>query len=959
MWPEIRRDAAHAGWILAIALMLPTPSRAAGARDCARLDLEAEYYGVPVGAACVVAGDWNEDGLPDLAAVNRDYMVTVLLNRGAFRVGPPSEVPLDIAPVWMAARDMDGDGHLDLVVTGDAGTLILAGDGKGGFRELERYPEPGSFVAAGDLDGDGRPDIVLARPGTPITIRYRGTGGVRTLTQVASSVALADFDHDGDLDLAASGVFEPNGAMIWLNDGHGHLVGPASYITPYCSQLAYVTTCDVNGDGNVDVYGMALDGSDICLELLLGHGDGTFEMASGVGLDQPATQPAPSTGLEDELGNASTPSAGSTSGPASPAHVRRSPVFIVAADFNGDGRDDLVDLGPEQGFELGRQRHGENYYYFSYQRSAHDASTGVAADMDGDGRLDMVVAGAGEIAIHPGNGDGSFRQNPVADTHTDPEDVKLADLDGDGRRDAAMKSVEGQVVVALTAPDGGYEQIIQDYALQPGGGPMEFADFDGDGRTDLLGSGGIFLGNGDGTFHHEPVAAPFGAPGDFNEDGRVDIAVPLGDRVQMMLGNGDGTFHPGTELATRVRWLHAADVDHDGHLDLEATADTESFVLYGRGDGTVAEVARVPTVGGIRSGTGWGDLNKDGALDVITTDALGSAAFLSHGRAFTRLALHGLPFGGFSVDSFGDLDGDGNADFMSGDGAAWFGRGDGTFARDEELYGPGGLAVLDDRNGDGLSDVVVAGRYDTDGYLNTLTLIPNRTVRNRPPITAGARASIGTAWPPNGRFADVAITGVTDPDGDPVTITCFGVTQDEPVTGGPGSRGPGDEHACADALLTAGGGAMVRAARNGSGNGRVYEISFNAADACGATSLGRVRVDVPHDQGKACVDDGQRYNSLACGATPAESVGENGSAPLAVERSPAGGLVIRYALKSAAEVSLEVFDLSGRRIARLDAGRREAGTHRSTWVPSVRNGVYFVRLTTDGRGRVTRYVALR
>ena len=107
------------------------------------------------------------------------------------------------------------------------------------------------------------------------------------------------------------------------------------------------------------------------------------------------------------------------------------------------------------------------------------------------------------------------------------------------------------------------------------------------------------------------------------------------------------------------------------------------------------------------------------------------------------------------------------------------------------------------------------------------------------------------------------------------------------------------------------------------------------------------------------MDDGQRYNSLACGATPAESVGENGSAPLAVERSPAGGLVIRYALKSAAEVSLEVFDLSGRRIARLDAGRREAGTHRSTWVPSVRNGVYFVRLTTDGRGRVTRYVALR
>ena len=84
-----------------------------------------------------------------------------------------------------------------------------------------------------------------------------------------------------------------------------------------------------------------------------------------------------------------------------------------------------------------------------------------------------------------------------------------------------------------------------------------------------------------------------------------------------------------------------------------------------------------------------------------------------------------------------------------------------------------------------------------------------------------------------------------------------GITQDEPVNG----LGDGDTAPDGYGIGTI--QAQVRAERSGTGNGRVYAISFTADDGNGGSCSGKVRVSVPHDQGKGSVpvDDGQNYNS--------------------------------------------------------------------------------------------------
>ena len=103
--------------------------------------------------------------------------------------------------------------------------------------------------------------------------------------------------------------------------------------------------------------------------------------------------------------------------------------------------------------------------------------------------------------------------------------------------------------------------------------------------------------------------------------------------------------------------------------------------------------------------------------------------------------------------------------------------------------------------------------------------------------------------------------GVTDPDGDEVTITITGITSDEPTASDKGSGGK--KHSPdADGVGTE--TASLRAERSGSGNGRVYEITFVASDGRGGETVGTVRMCVPRDFKKSeliCIDDGQIYDA--------------------------------------------------------------------------------------------------
>jgi len=160
--------------------------------------------------------------------------------------------------------------------------------------------------------------------------------------------------------------------------------------------------------------------------------------------------------------------------------------------------------------------------------------------------------------------------------------------------------------------------------------------------------------------------------------------------------------------------------------------------------------------------------------------------------------------------------------------------------------------------GTGSGDAV-STNVDFDPWLAESQVIVDPCVLNQPPDCSGAYPSIGTLWPPNHKFHQIEVLGVTDPDGDPVTITVDSIYQDEEVD----STGDGAFAPDGDGVGTS--TALIRAERDGSNNGRVYHIGYTADDGQGGTCSGEIVVSVPKSMGKkgAAVDDGVLYDSTA------------------------------------------------------------------------------------------------
>jgi hypothetical protein len=221
---------------------------------------------------------------------------------------------------------------------------------------------------------------------------------------------------------------------------------------------------------------------------------------------------------------------------------------------------------------------------------------------------------------------------------------------------------------------------------------------------------------------------------------------------------------------------------------------------------------------------------------------------------------------------------------------------------------------------------------------------------NHPPDCSRARPSVAQLWPADHRWVPVSIEGVTDPDGDPVTIAITSVQQNEPVDG------LGDGAGCPDAVVD-GESVRLRAERSALGDGRVIHVGFEASDGRGGACHGTVTVCVPHDRGTgspACEEDGTEYDALACPAPGGRGdlSPEPGVDPIPVLRplrSNGAGAAVVYVLAHDANVTLALFDLSGRRVKTIDRGPRAAGEHQVEWSASgLSPGIYYYRLTGGG-----------
>jgi hypothetical protein len=158
-------------------------------------------------------------------------------------------------------------------------------------------------------------------------------------------------------------------------------------------------------------------------------------------------------------------------------------------------------------------------------------------------------------------------------------------------------------------------------------------------------------------------------------------------------------------------------------------------------------------------------------------------------------------------------------------------------------------------------DTIEACFEDDNGVTQCAQATKTWEVCNEPPDTGDATPTVSCIWPPNHKFVRIGIEGVTDPDGDAVTITVTGVTSDEPTAT---IVGAGGVHHAPDAGGVGTPTARVRAERSGTGDGRVYTIHFTADDGNGGVTPGQVQVKVPHDpRRRTCnaVDSGQDYDA--------------------------------------------------------------------------------------------------
>ncbi|HUI42336.1 MAG TPA: FG-GAP-like repeat-containing protein, partial [Terriglobia bacterium] len=321
---------------------------------------------------------------------------------------------------------------------------------------------------------------------------------------------------------------------------------------------------------------------------------------------------------------------------------------LVAADFNNDGVPDLAVVNSDtSNFSVLLGKGDGTFAPQKLYKTPSAMGYMVAGDFNNDGKLDLAGSAAGYIYVFPGRGDGTFTGaiKYAADAASGP--LAAADFNGDGILDEVSSNATLNEVAVLVKGTG------TDYATGKNPAGIAVGDFNRDSNLDLAVANyasntiSILLGRGDGTFrpgtNAKTIEGPIAlAAADLNGDSKLDliVATPGYSRTEndvvVLLGNGDGTFQ--TAVRYPVSGTPAAvvtgDFNNDGKVDV-AVANSGSdalTILLGHGDGTFQAATDQPGAGALDA-VAIGDFNHDGNLDVAGSYAGGTSAsvFLEQG----------------------------------------------------------------------------------------------------------------------------------------------------------------------------------------------------------------------------------------------------------------------------------------------------------------------------------------